>query len=143
VRGEHGPELVRERDQSLRCTIEGCDLAALNGHRHLRSLDLGTRAPVDITPLRTVPNLRGLDLSRAEVNDLSVLVGLDDLRYLALTASQWNRLLGGGEIPPTLAAARLADRDASLDQALAWAARLGLDTTDAIRVTGNLRTENP
>ncbi|MFE0191445.1 hypothetical protein [Streptomyces sp. NPDC058989] len=43
-------------------------------------------------------------------------------------------------MPPTLAAARLADADATFDDALAWAAGLGLDTDDALRVTGALKT---
>lgn len=37
-------------------------------------------------------------------------------------------------------AARLADADATLDDALAWAARLGLDTANALRITGTLKT---
>lgn len=45
-----------------------------------------------------------------------------------------------GPRAPALAAARLADAEASLDDALAWAARLGLDTENALRVTGTLKT---
>lgn len=125
--------------ESLRVTLDGGDLTLLEGHRDLTSLDLGTTAPIDISPLRTAPNLHGLDLSRAGVRDLTVLADLPDLRYLALTARQWTVLLDEGKAPPTLAAARLAD-DASLDEALAWAARLGLDTRGALRTTGILPT---
>lgn len=122
--------------ESLRVTLDGGDLTPLEGHRDLTSLDLGTTGPVDIAPLRTVPNLRGLDLSRADVRDLTVLADLPDLRYLSLTARQWTVLLDEGKAPPTLAAVRLADDDAPLDEALAWSARLGLDTSDALRTTG-------
>lgn len=124
--------------ESLRVTLDGGDLTPLEAHRHLTSLELGTAGPIDIVPLRTVPNLRGLDLSRAVVHDLTVLADLPDLRYLALTARQWTALLDEGKAPPTLAAARLADDDASLGEALTWAARLGLDTGDALRTTGAL-----
>ncbi|MDT0347622.1 SMI1/KNR4 family protein [Streptomyces litchfieldiae] len=124
--------------ESLRVTVDGGDLAPLAGHPHLTSLDLGTTAPIGIAPLRTVPRLRGLDLSRAEVRDLRVLADLPDLRYLSLTARQWGALLDEGKAPPALAAVRLADDDAPLGEALAWAARLGLDTGDALRVTGAL-----
>ncbi|MFD9691636.1 hypothetical protein ACFWXO_38420, partial [Kitasatospora sp. NPDC059088] len=37
------------------------------------ALNLGTTAPTDLAPLRTVPNLRCLDLSRAAATDLAVL----------------------------------------------------------------------
>ncbi|MGW1978199.1 SMI1/KNR4 family protein [Streptomyces sp. NPDC001889] len=124
--------------ESLRVTLDGGDLAPLDGHRDLVSLDLGTTAPVDLAPLRTVPQLRGLDLSRAGVHDLSLLADLGDLRYLSLTARQWSALLDEGKAPPTLAAARLADGDASLEEALTWAARLGLRTADAVRAHGTL-----
>lgn len=127
--------------ESLRVTLDGGDLTPLEGHPDLSSLDLGTAAPIDIAPLRTVPNLRGLDLSRAEVRDPTVLADLPDLRYLALTARQWTALLDEGKAPPTLAAARLADDDATLDEALAWSDRIGLDTRGALRFTGALRTD--
>ncbi|MGO4755946.1 SMI1/KNR4 family protein, partial [Streptomyces sp. 2MCAF27] len=124
--------------ESVRVTLDGGDLTPFEGHRHLASLDLGTADPIDIAPLRTVPNLRGLDLSRAVVRDLTVLADLPDLRYLALTARQWATLLDEGKAPPTLAAARLADEDATLDEALTWSARLGLNTEDALRANGTL-----
>ncbi|MFJ6568693.1 SMI1/KNR4 family protein [Streptomyces sp. NPDC091292] len=114
-------------------------LTALTGHPHLSSLDLKTTAPVDVTPLSTVPNLRCLDLSEAETVDLTVVADLKDLRYLALTGRQWATLMDADAIPRilrTLAAARLADEDASMDDALAWAARLGLETGGAVRVSG-------
>ncbi|MBT2386782.1 SMI1/KNR4 family protein [Streptomyces sp. ISL-11] len=126
--------------ESVRVTLDGGDLTPLEGHHHLGSLDLATTTPIDIAPLRTVPNLRGLDLCRAAVRDLTALADLPDLRYLALTARQWTTLLDEGKAPPTLAAARLADDDAPLDDALTWSARLGLNTTDAFRTTGTLGT---
>src|SRR5207302_334915 len=116
------------------------DLTLLTGHSHLASLDLTTTVPADLTPLRTVPHLRGLDLSGADVCDLTVLADLRNLRYLSLTGRQWTTLLNEGRVPPALAAARLADEDSSLDGALAWAARLGLDTDDALRFTGTVKT---
>lgn len=122
--------------ESLRVTLDSDDLTPLEGHRHLASLDLGTNTPIDITPLRTAPNLCGLDLSRADVRDLTVLTDLSELRYLALNRQQWTVLLDGGKVPPTLAAARLTDDDTSLDEALTWSARLGLNTGNAFRITG-------
>lgn len=124
--------------ESLRVTLDGGDLAPLEGHLHLSSLELGTTGTVDIAPLTTAPNLRGLDLSRARVDDLTVLSNLHSLRYLVLTARQWTTLLDHDKPPPALAAACLADADASFDQALAWAASLGLDTEGAFRISGTL-----
>ncbi|MGW0197387.1 hypothetical protein [Nonomuraea sp. NPDC003201] len=115
-------------------------LTPLEGHRHLTSLELGTTSAIDLAPLRTISNLRCLDLSRAVVHELTVLADLPDLRYLALTARQWNLLLDTGKVPPTLAAARLRENDASLDEALTWSARLGVDTGDALHATGTLTT---
>lgn len=126
--------------ESLRVTLANGDLTPLAGHPHLSSLDLTTTVPTDPAPLRTAPHLRGLDLSQADVPDPTVLADLTDLRYLALTGRQWAALLDAGVRPPTLAAARLADADATFDDALAWAARLGLDTGNALRVTGTLKT---
>ncbi|MFF4348156.1 SMI1/KNR4 family protein [Streptomyces sp. NPDC001530] len=126
--------------ESLRVTLDHGDLTPLAGHPHLASLDLTTTVPVDLTPLRTVPHLRGLDLSGADVPDPTVLAELADLRYLSLTPRQWTTLLNEGRVPPALTAARLADADATLDDALAWAARLGLNTENALRVIGTLKT---
>ncbi|MBC7274432.1 MAG: SMI1/KNR4 family protein, partial [Streptomyces sp.] len=125
--------------ESLRVSLTEGDLSPLENHPHLASLGLTTTAPADLAPLRTVPHLRGLDLSGADITDLSVLADLPDLRYLALTARQWATLLDKAQAPPTLAAARLADTDATYDDALTWAARLGLDTGPAVRVDGTLR----
>ncbi len=126
--------------ESLRLTLTEGDLTPLEGHPQLTALDLNTTAPVDLTPLRTTHQLRGLDLSGADVPDLTVLADLPDLRFLSLTARQWAALLDEGKVPATLAAARLADAGATFDQALALAARLGLDTDDALRATGTLQT---
>ncbi|WP_067489344.1 SMI1/KNR4 family protein [Actinomadura hibisca] len=124
---------------SLRATLTGdADLAPLRGHRDLTALDLASAAPVSIAPLRDVPNLYGLDLSGADVADPHVLADLPGLRYLALTAAQWTAVLDAGQAPPALAAACLAGEETTLEQALAWAARLGLDTGDAIRITGTV-----
>ncbi|MFD8542486.1 SMI1/KNR4 family protein [Streptomyces sp. NPDC059649] len=128
--------------ESLRITLNNGDLTALAGHPHLTSLDLTATLPADLTPLRTVPHLRGLDLSGADVPEPTVLADLTDLRYLALTGRQWTTLLDEGSAPPTLAAARLADADATFDDALAWATRLGLTTEHALRITGTLQTPN-
>jgi hypothetical protein len=126
--------------ESLRITLDNGDLTPLVGHPHLASLDLTTPVPADLTPLRTVPHLRGLDLSGADVPDLTVLADLADLRYLSLTGRQWDTLLNEGKVSPTLIAARLADEDSTLDDALAWAGRLGLNTENALRVAGTLKT---
>ncbi|MBC2908140.1 SMI1/KNR4 family protein [Streptomyces sp. PSKA01] len=123
--------------ESLRVTLDGGDLTPLTGHPHLASLGLTTTARVDLTPLRTVPHLHGLDLSGADIADPAVLADLPGLRYLALTADQWNDLLDGAGAPPGLAAAHLSADDATFDDALAWAARLGLDTDGAVRVSGS------
>jgi cell wall assembly regulator SMI1 len=125
--------------ESVCVTLDGGDLTPLEGHRSIASLDLGTTAAVDIAPLGTARNLLCLDLSRASVRDLTVLSGLPSLRYLALTARQWNTLLHEGQVPPGLAAVRLAD-DASLDEAHTWAARLGLDVGEVFRASGTIAT---
>ncbi|MFC9246163.1 hypothetical protein ACFT7S_19805 [Streptomyces sp. NPDC057136] len=49
------------------------------------------------------------------------------------------RPAGRGQVTVRLAAARLAVMAATFDDALAWAARLGLDTDNALRATGTLR----
>lgn len=126
--------------ESLRISLEGGDLSSLRDHQHLRSLDLGTSAPTDIEFLTTIPRLHSLDLSRTQVSDLTVLAELPALRYLALTAQQWTLLLDTGKLPAALAAARLAEPDAPLDEALTWAARLGLNIADAWHTTGTLET---
>ncbi|MEV6211813.1 SMI1/KNR4 family protein [Kitasatospora sp. NPDC051914] len=124
--------------EALTVTLDGGDLAPLEGHRHLAFLDLATGTPVDITPLRTVPNLRCLDLSQADVRNLAVLADLPDLRYLALNGQQWTDLLDQGKLPTTLAAARLAGTGVSRDEALIWAERLGLDGGEPLHMTGTL-----
>ncbi|MFF2406258.1 SMI1/KNR4 family protein [Streptomyces sp. NPDC058092] len=125
--------------ESLRITLDGGDLTPLEGHPHLASLGLTTTVPADLAPLRTIPHLRGLNLSGADVADPTVLADLTGLRYLSLTGRQWTTLLTEGQMPPALTAAHLADTDATLDEALAWAARLGLTTENALRVTGTLK----
>ncbi|MET8542486.1 SMI1/KNR4 family protein [Kitasatospora sp. NPDC004799] len=125
--------------ESLRVTLAGGDLTPLAGHRALRALELATPAeggavPVDLAVLRTVPNLRALDLSGAAVRDLTVLADLPELRYLALSGRQWAELSAAGRVPVGLAAVRLADREAPMAEALAWAAGLGLDTGGALRL---------
>lgn len=119
--------------ESLAIDLHGGDLTPLKGHRHLSSLDLATTATTDLTPLRTAPNLRGLDLSQATVQDLTVLAEFPQLRYLALTGSQWAVLLDEDKVPPSLAAARLAERDTSRAEALSWAERLGLPIWSVFR----------
>ncbi|MFE4449605.1 SMI1/KNR4 family protein [Streptomyces sp. NPDC056796] len=127
--------------ESLRVTLDGgSGLAPLAGHPHLASLGLVTAGPVDLTPLRTVPRLHGLDLSEAGAPDPAVLSELHGLRYLSLTRSQWDTLLDAGGVPPGLAAARVTDTGSTLDEALAWSARLGLDTAHAFRLTGSVET---
>jgi cell wall assembly regulator SMI1 len=125
--------------EALRVTLTGGDLTPLTGHPHLASLDLTTTVPADLTSLRTLAHLRGLDLSKADVPDTAVLAELKNLRYLALNRRQWSTVLDEGNVPPALAAARLSDADATLDEALAWAARLGLDAENPYRATGSLK----
>ncbi|MFG2820917.1 SMI1/KNR4 family protein [Kitasatospora sp. NPDC048365] len=127
--------------ESLAVSLDGGDLAPLEGHQHLGSLDLATTTPADITPLRTAPNLHGLNLCQAVVEDLTVLAEFPNLRYLALTGSQWDVLLNEGKVPPSLAAARLVEGDATLADALAWAARLGLPVGPSFVVSGTLASD--
>ncbi|MFJ8083250.1 SMI1/KNR4 family protein [Streptomyces sp. NPDC096205] len=124
--------------ESLRVTLAHGDLTALADHPHLAALDLTTGAPADLRPLRTIPHLRGLDVSEADVLDPTVVADLAELRYLALTGRQWTAVLDEGKAPATLAAAHLTDTEATFDDALAWAARLGMDTEDALRMTGTV-----
>lgn len=124
--------------ESLRVTLDGGSLTPLLGHARLTALDLSSTVPVDLTPLGTVPRLRCLDASGAVVPDPTVLAGAAELRYLSLTAGQWTALLSEGAVPPGLAAARLVDDDVTLDDALAWAARLGVDAGRCRRLTGTV-----
>ncbi|MFF4161378.1 hypothetical protein [Streptomyces sp. NPDC001678] len=128
--------------ESLAVSLHDGDLAPLEGHRHLSSLDLATNTTIDLTPLRTAPNLHGLDLSQATVQDLTVLADFPHLRYLALTASQWASLLDENKVPPALAAARLSKRDASRTEALSWAARLGLTVGASFVISGTLTSDS-
>ncbi|GAA4843208.1 hypothetical protein GCM10023235_19100 [Kitasatospora terrestris] len=121
--------------EDLRVHLTGGDLAPLAGHPHLAALALGSAVPVDLAPLRAVPHLHALDLAAALVPHLGVLADLPGLRHLALDRTQWAELIDGGRVPGTLAAARLVGRDVTLDEALAWAARLGHDAAP-LRVTG-------
>ncbi|MGW7442898.1 hypothetical protein [Kitasatospora sp. NPDC054795] len=127
--------------ESLAVDLHGGDLTPLNGHRHLRSLDLATTATTDLTPLRTASNLHGLDLSQAVVQDLTVLADFPHLRYPALTGSQWAVLLDEDKVPPSSAAARLAERDASRTETLSWAARLGLPVGASFVISGTLASD--
>ncbi|MFH9350199.1 hypothetical protein [Kitasatospora sp. NPDC017646] len=63
-----------------------------------------------------------------------MLAELPGLRYLALDSRQWSELLDADRVPPTLAAARLAGPEVTMAEALAWAARLGHGTSEAIRL---------
>ncbi|MFG2820478.1 SMI1/KNR4 family protein [Kitasatospora sp. NPDC048365] len=128
--------------EDLRVHLADGDLDPLAGHPHLAALELGSTVPVDLAPLRTVPHLHGLDLAAAVVPDLGVLAELPGLRYLSLERKQWAELIDGGRVPGTLAAARLAGGDVTLDEALDWAARLGHDT-GALRVTGTADPDGP
>ncbi|MEU3574356.1 SMI1/KNR4 family protein [Kitasatospora sp. NPDC036755] len=141
LEGRPVTDLTPVRDlpvESLAVDLHGGDLAPLGGHRHLRSLDLSTTTATDLAPLRTAPNLHGLDLSRAAVRDLTVLAEFPRLRYLALTGSQWAVLLAGGQVPPSLAAARLAEPDTSHAEALSWAERIGLPLGAPFVLSGTL-----
>jgi len=122
--------------ESLDIALSQGDLVPMEGHPHLSALALETFRLVDITPLCTVENLRGLDLSRSRMANISPLSELQGLRYLALSGPQWAALAEVREIPPGLAAARLAEPDATLRQALAWAGLLGIDTGDAMHTDG-------
>lgn len=69
--------------------MDAAHLAPLAGHQTLRALTRGSRSPVDLDVLRTLPCLECLDLSGAAVSDLDVISGLDGLRFRALTHEQW------------------------------------------------------
>ncbi|WP_344943967.1 SMI1/KNR4 family protein [Actinomadura miaoliensis] len=114
---------------------EGGDLGALAAHPTLRTLSVTGGGPVHIAALRTLPRLYGLDLSRTEIADPGVLAGMGQLRFLSLGPGQWDAMFRDGTLPPALAAARLAG-EASLAEAIDWAARLGLDVSTAWRRSG-------
>ncbi|WP_073815851.1 SMI1/KNR4 family protein [Kitasatospora sp. CB01950] len=123
--------------ESLTAVVAADDLAPLAGHPHLGVLDLSGDGPSDLAVLRTLPALWWLDLSRCGTLDVAVLGELTGLRHLALTAAHWEALT---VLPPGLVSARLADRDATAEQAAAWAARLGLVPGEPYRITGVCRS---
>ncbi|WP_216899888.1 SMI1/KNR4 family protein [Nocardia alni] len=128
--------------ESLSVTLDSADLTPLHGHPHLTSLDLRTTRPIDITTLTTVANLRCLDLSRADIQDPTILGKLTGLRYLAITGRQWRALTDANAVPPSLAAARLADSDVTDNDAVDWARSLGLGATRTPRFPGDYTTDD-
>ncbi|MGW1340940.1 SMI1/KNR4 family protein [Kribbella sp. NPDC002412] len=102
--------------------LDQIDLKALSGHPTLRRLQIQTRLPVDLTPLRSLPALQSLDLSKAVAQDYQVLEELTHLKYVGLRPDQWRQ----ATTPPNLAAAGLLGAPTFADAAT-WAVRFSPD----------------
>ncbi|WP_345441168.1 SMI1/KNR4 family protein [Actinoallomurus vinaceus] len=84
----------------LELDVESADLSAPARNRELRSLSITCARPVELAPLRTVPNLWALDIAAAPVADLATVTELKGLRYLEVTRDQWRELLELDDLPP-------------------------------------------
>ncbi|NBE93045.1 MULTISPECIES: SMI1/KNR4 family protein [unclassified Nonomuraea] len=83
----------------LELDVEWVDLTVLARNRELRSLSVTCARPVELAPLRTVPNLWALDIAAASVADIATVTELKGLRYLEATQDQWRELSELGDLP--------------------------------------------
>lgn len=84
----------------LELNVESADLTTPARNRELRSLSIACARPVELAPLRTVPNLWALDIAAAPVADLATVTELKGLRYLEVTQDQWRELSELDDLPP-------------------------------------------
>ncbi|WP_433180521.1 SMI1/KNR4 family protein [Actinoallomurus sp. CA-150999] len=84
----------------LELDVESADLTAPARNRELRSLSVTCARPVELAPLRAVPNLWALDIAAASVADIATVTELNGLRYLEVTQEQWRELSELGGLPP-------------------------------------------
>ncbi|GAA2078061.1 hypothetical protein GCM10009780_13690 [Actinomadura alba] len=84
----------------LELDVESADLTAPARNRELRSLSVTCARPVELAPLRTVPNLWALDIAAAPVADIATVTELKGLRYLEVTQDQWRELSELDDLPP-------------------------------------------
>ncbi|MEV1246867.1 SMI1/KNR4 family protein [Nonomuraea sp. NPDC050022] len=84
----------------LELDVESADLTAPARNRELRSLSITCARPVELAPLRTVPNLWALDIAAAPVADIATVTELKGLRYLEVTQDQWRELSELDDLPP-------------------------------------------
>lgn len=84
----------------LELDMESVDLTAPARNRELRSLSVTCARPIELAPLRTVPNLWALDIAAAPVADIATVNQLKGLRYLEVTQDQWRELSELDDLPP-------------------------------------------
>jgi len=97
--------------ESLEITAHKVDLTGLAGHPTLWYVKLGDIVePMDLTPLRTLPQLVRLDIAGSAVQDINLVCDMPNLRVLRLDAEQLRRLLAGGKPLSGLAALYIAGR---------------------------------
>ncbi|MET7336024.1 SMI1/KNR4 family protein [Nonomuraea sp. NPDC005650] len=84
----------------LELDVDSPDLAAPARNRELRSLSVTCARPVELAPLRTMPNLWALDIAAASVADIATVTELKGLRYLEVTQDQWRELSELDDLPP-------------------------------------------
>jgi hypothetical protein len=89
--------------EALDLYLDSVDLTPLAGHPTLRAMRVGSRQPVDLGVLATLPRLEGLDLSRATAG-IGGLSKLEGLLYLGLRAEQWREFQHQVGTLPSLAA---------------------------------------
>ncbi|NUP39190.1 MAG: SMI1/KNR4 family protein [Streptomyces sp.] len=84
----------------LELDVESADLTAPARNRELRSLSVTCARPVELAPLRTLPNLWALDIAATPVADIATVTELKGLRYLEVTQDQWRELSKLDDLPP-------------------------------------------
>ncbi|MFC4006273.1 SMI1/KNR4 family protein [Nonomuraea purpurea] len=96
------PDLAPLGDRSveyLALDVESPDLTAPARNRELRSLSVTCARPVELAPLRMLPNLWALDIATASVADIATVTELKGLRYLEVTQDQWRELSELDDLP--------------------------------------------
>jgi hypothetical protein len=97
--------------ESLRITANEVDLAGLAGHQTLWYVGLrDVVEPLDLTPLRALPQLVRLDIAGSAVQNVELINDMPNVRVLRLDTEQLQGFLESGKSLPGLAALHIAGR---------------------------------
>jgi cell wall assembly regulator SMI1 len=100
-----------EHLESLQITARAVDLTALAGHPTLWYVKLGDVVePLDITPLRSLPQLVRLDVAGSRVRNIDLICDMPNLRVLKVDADQLRQIFDSGKPLPKIAALYIAGR---------------------------------